>query len=50
LLEPGWAEFPEFILEADIIDLAVNREWPLNQWQIYAGVFDTAINEDWPLP
>lgn len=50
LLEPGWAEFPEFILEAGIIDLAVNREWPLNQWQIYAGVFDKAINEDWPLP
>lgn len=50
LLEPGWVDFPEFVLEADIIDLAVNREWPLNQWQIYAGVFDTAINEDWPLP
>lgn len=50
VLEPGWGEFPEFILEADIIDIAVNREWPLSPWQIYAEAFDSAINEDWPQP
>lgn len=51
LLEPEWAEFlPEYILYADIFDYAVNREWPLNQWQIQAAVMDTAINEDWPTP
>jgi hypothetical protein len=50
LLDPGWIDFPEFILEADIIDLALNREWPLNPWQIYADAMDTAINEDWPQP
>jgi hypothetical protein len=50
LLDPGWIDFPEFILEADIIDLAMNREWPLNPWQIYADAMDNAINEDWPQP
>ena len=28
LLPPGWGVFPGFITGADIIDLAVNREWP----------------------
>lgn len=28
ILAPGWGQFPEFILEASIIDLALNREWP----------------------
>lgn len=46
----GWGEFPEFLLEADIIDYAMNREWPLNPWQTYADALDTAINEDWPQP
>lgn len=50
LLPPGWAEFPEFILEADIIDRAINQKWPLNEWQIYIEVADTALNEDWPQP
>lgn len=27
-LAPGWEQFPDYILHADIIDLAVNREWP----------------------
>ncbi len=27
-LAPGWGEFPDFIRYADIIDLALNREWP----------------------
>lgn len=28
LLAPGWGNFPDFIRYADIIDLALNREWP----------------------
>lgn len=27
-LDAGWVEFPEYVLMADIIDLAANREWP----------------------
>jgi hypothetical protein len=51
LLEPGWVDIlPEYILEADIFDYAMNREWPLNQWQVYIEAMDTAINEDWPQP
>lgn len=50
VIEPGWGEFPEFILDSSILDLAMNREWPLNPWQIYADAMDTAINEDWPQP
>lgn len=31
MLEDGWAEIlPEWVLLADIIDKAMNREWPLN--------------------
>ncbi|MNJ68132.1 hypothetical protein D3C77_643540 [compost metagenome] len=30
LLPPGWAELlPDYILDADIFDFAMNREWPL---------------------
>lgn len=51
LLQPGWAEIlPEYILDADIFDYAMNREWPLNPWQIYIEETDTAINEEWPTP
>lgn len=51
LLPPGWAELlPDFVLHADIFDYAMNREWPLNPWQVYADAMDTAINEDWPTP
>lgn len=28
LMPPGWGEFPEFVLGASIIDIALNREWP----------------------
>ncbi|WP_407266342.1 hypothetical protein [Klebsiella quasipneumoniae] len=28
VLPPGLAEFPDFIVNSDILDLAVNREWP----------------------
>lgn len=44
----GWGEFPEFLLEMSIIDFAINREWPLNPWQVYRDVFDITINQDWP--
>lgn len=51
LLEPGWAEIlPDYILQADIFDYAMNREWPLNPWQTYIEAMDSAINEDWPQP
>lgn len=50
LLQPGWSEFPEFVLAADIIDRAVNLEWPMRPWQIYIETFDTTINQDWPTP
>lgn len=51
LLEPGWAEIlPDYVLHADIFDYAMNREWPLNPWQLYIETFDETINEDWPKP
>ena len=28
LLPPGWALLPDYIIHADIFDLAMNREWP----------------------
>ncbi|HBR1869646.1 hypothetical protein KUF61_13070 [Klebsiella aerogenes] len=28
ILPPGWADFPDYIINSNIIDLAVNREWP----------------------
>jgi len=28
ILPPGWAEFPDFVVNQSIIDLALNREWP----------------------
>lgn len=50
ILAPDWGEFPEFVIEQSIIDIAMNREWPLNPWQIYADAMDNAINQDWPTP
>lgn len=29
-MPPGWGEFPEFIIDASILDFAMNREWPLH--------------------
>lgn len=49
-LPPGWVDFPEYILNSDILDIALNDLWPLNEWQIYADVADLAINQDWPKP
>lgn len=28
LVAPGWGDFPQFIIGQNIIDLALNREWP----------------------
>lgn len=28
LLPPGWGAFPDLIVASDIIDVALNREWP----------------------
>lgn len=28
VLEDGWAAIPDYIMNSDIIDLAINREWP----------------------
>ncbi|MNR41072.1 hypothetical protein D3C85_1594170 [compost metagenome] len=51
LLPPGWAEIlPDYILQAEIFDYAMNDEWPLNPWQVYILETDQAINEEWPLP
>lgn len=50
VLDEGWGEFPEFILQSDIFDYAINREWPLNPWQAYIHVADIALNQDWPKP
>lgn len=28
ILPPGWGEFPDYIINSSIIDIALNREWP----------------------
>ncbi|AIR71483.1 hypothetical protein [Dickeya fangzhongdai] len=28
ILPPGWGEFPDYIINSSIIDMAINREWP----------------------
>lgn len=51
LLPPGWAEIlPDYILQADIFDIAMNDKWPLNPWQVYILQTDQAINQEWPTP
>lgn len=48
-LPPDWAEIlPDYILEADIFDRAMNDKWPLNKFQVHILDVDTAINQDWP--
>lgn len=49
-LSEDWLLLPDYILNADIFDLAMNREWPLNEWQLYIEAADLAINQDWPTP
>lgn len=46
----GWGEFPEYILDASILDYAVNEYWPNHSWQDSKGIFDVAVNEQWPNP
>lgn len=47
LLAPGWAELmPECILLMDIIDLAVNRQWPLIQYEAHMGTFDDGVSRE----
>lgn len=50
VLPDDWSLLPDFVLNPEIFDYAMNREWPLNPWQIYADAMDTAINQDWPKP
>lgn len=28
LMPPGWGQFPEFLIGSDIIDIAMNQDWP----------------------
>lgn len=48
VLPIGSGEFPEFILDAAIFDVAINDYWPDHDWQINSGVGDIAINQLWP--
>lgn len=46
VLPPGWAEFPEFLLESSIIDYAANQEWP--RWsrrRLSAQNFNNLVTE-----
>lgn len=44
----GTGEFPDYILHADIFDVAVNEYWPDHNWQTYMPFGDIAINDQWP--
>ena len=48
LIAPGWEGFPEYWFNKEIIDLAINREWPLSPYQTHMGAFDSGVNEEWP--
>lgn len=50
LIPEGWEQFPEYWFNKDIIDLAVNREWPLSRYQINIDAFDYGVNQEWPQP
>lgn len=45
---PGWGEFPEFVLEAGLIDCTLNDTWPLNKFQVHILDVDRSINQEWP--
>lgn len=47
ILPPGWGEFPDFILMADIIDYAVNEEWPRSEFGEFSELFDIIMNVQW---
>lgn len=46
----GYGEFPQYLAEAEIFDIAVNSLLPLNEWQIFINVADNALAQDWPKP
>lgn len=48
-LEGDWAEFaPEWVLMSDIFDVAMNDDWPDDEYQTYMHVFDTTMVQEWP--
>lgn len=49
-LDGDWVLLPDYILHSDIFDIAMNKLWPLNEWQVHMDAADYAINEDWPQP
>lgn len=52
-LEPDWVEvLPDYVLEADIFDRAINLIWPLSPYAAErdADAFDLGVNEQWPGP
>lgn len=48
LMAPGWENFPDFWFNKNIIDMAINREWPLSLYQTHMGDADSAVNMEWP--
>ncbi|WP_256582396.1 MULTISPECIES: transposase [unclassified Pseudomonas] len=50
LMAPGWENFPELWFGKNIIDMAINREWPLSPYQTHMGAFDSGVNKEWPEP
>ena len=48
VLDGQRSEFPEYILDQSIIDIAVNDHWPLNPWQKYILETDESLNKEWP--
>lgn len=49
VMDDGWGEFPEFVLESSIIDYAVSQKWPEEPYSIFGSVFDFSVNQEWPL-
>lgn len=48
---PGLIDIlPDYVLYADIFDVAMNQLWPLSPWQINADLLDESINQEWPQP
>lgn len=50
VLPVGCGILPDFVLNPEIFDIAMNVKWPLNPWQVYILETDTAINQEWPTP
>lgn len=47
-LDPEWLYLPEYVLYADIFDIAVNSKLPLDKYQVYIKAVDLSINLEWP--